>query len=93
MDLALAIATEFHPRIERIMSLAQRNSNAQGNSSSFIPTAVESLTIQGAALATIAANLNDQFDEAIALILACCVVTSNVRFALITLLQPPPLWR
>lgn len=71
MDLALAIATEFHPRIERNMSLAQRNSNAQGNSSSFIPIAVESLTIQGAALATIAANLNDNFDEAIALILSC----------------------
>ncbi len=53
------------------MSLAQRKAYAQGNSSSFIPTAVESLTIQGAALATIAANLNSQFDEAIALILAC----------------------
>jgi len=53
------------------MSLAQRNAFTQGNSSSFIPIAIESLTIQGSALATIATNLNDQFDEAIALILAC----------------------
>lgn len=53
------------------MSLAQRQAQTQGNSSSFIPVAVESLTIQGAALNTIATKLDDQFDQAIALILAC----------------------
>ena len=53
------------------MSLAQRKANMQGKSSSFIPIAVESLTIQGAALSNIAAHLGDEFDEAISLILAC----------------------
>jgi len=53
------------------MSLAQRNAQTQGNSSSFIPFAIESLSTQGAALVDVAANLGEQFDEAIALILAC----------------------
>lgn len=53
------------------MSLAQRKAQAQESSSSFIPTAIESLTTQGAALATLAASLNEQFDEAVALILQC----------------------
>ncbi|MBX2881880.1 MAG: KpsF/GutQ family sugar-phosphate isomerase [Granulosicoccus sp.] len=53
------------------MSLAQRKPQASGNSASFIPIAVESLTIQGSALSNVAANLNEQFDDAIALVLAC----------------------
>ncbi len=54
------------------MSFAQRKAYAQGNSSSFIPTAVGSLAIQAAALATIAAILNEKLDEFIVLILAAC---------------------
>ncbi len=53
------------------MSLAQRKAQTQDSSSSFIPTAIESLTTQGAALATLASTLDEQFDEAVALILQC----------------------
>ncbi|MFK7889173.1 MAG: SIS domain-containing protein [Granulosicoccus sp.] len=53
------------------MSLAQRKLQTSGNSASFIPIAVESLTIQGAALGNVAANLDEQFDDAISLVLAC----------------------
>ena len=71
MDLALAKPLSIFSRIVSNMSLAQRKAFTQGHSASFIPIAVESLTTQGAALGTIAANLNYQFDEAITLILAC----------------------
>ena len=71
MDLALAKPLSIFSRIVSNMSLAQRKAFTQGHSASFIPIAVESLTTQGAALASIAANLNYQFDEAITLILAC----------------------
>lgn len=53
------------------MSIAQRKPQTSGNSASFIPTAVESLTIQSAALTNVAAHLNEQFDDAISLILSC----------------------
>ena len=53
------------------MSLTQRTTQTSGNSSSFIPTAVESLTSQSAALDNIAASLGDEFDDAVKLILGC----------------------
>lgn len=53
------------------MSLAQRSTQTSGNSASFIQTAVESLTMQSKALATIAGYLGDEFDDAVKLILGC----------------------
>ncbi|MFK7857136.1 MAG: SIS domain-containing protein [Granulosicoccus sp.] len=53
------------------MSLAQRSPQTSGNSASFIPIAVESLTLQSKALATIASYLGQEFDEAVGLILGC----------------------
>ncbi|MEE9322815.1 MAG: KpsF/GutQ family sugar-phosphate isomerase [Granulosicoccus sp.] len=53
------------------MSLAQRSTQTSGNSASFIPTAVESLTMQSKALETIAGYLGDEFDDAVKLILGC----------------------
>ena len=50
------------------MSLAQRSTDTRGNSASFIPTAVESLTMQSNALASIANRLDDEFDDAVKLI-------------------------
>jgi len=53
------------------MSLTQRSARSNDHSSSFIPTAVESLSIQSAALSTIAKGLGSEFDEAVSLILGC----------------------
>ncbi len=53
------------------MSLTQRTTHTSGNSSSFVPIAVESLTIQSNALADIASNLSNEFDDAVKLILSC----------------------
>lgn len=53
------------------MSLAQRSPQTSGNSSSFIPTGVESLTMQSKALATIASHLGQEFNEAVGLVLSC----------------------
>ncbi len=53
------------------MSLTQRSSRSNDHSASFIPTAVESLTIQSTALSTIANRLGSEFDDAVRLILGC----------------------
>lgn len=53
------------------MSLTQRSSRSNEHSSSFIPTAIESLTIQSTALSTIANRLGGEFDDAVRLILGC----------------------
>ena len=53
------------------MSLTQRSSRSSDHSSSFIPTAVESLSIQSSALSTIANRLGSEFDDAVRLILGC----------------------
>jgi len=53
------------------MSLTQRNVRSSDHSASFIPTAVESLTIQSTALSTIANRLGAEFDDAVRLILGC----------------------
>ncbi len=53
------------------MSLAQRNSQTSGHSSSFVPTAVESLLMQSSALSSIAGKLGEEFDDAVRLILQC----------------------
>jgi arabinose-5-phosphate isomerase len=53
------------------MSLTQRTSFASDNSSSFIPVAVESLSIQSQALANLADTIGDDFDDAVKLILGC----------------------
>jgi len=53
------------------MSLAQRKVQIKGNSASFIPTAKESLIIQGNALSSVAAKLSEPFDDAITAILSC----------------------
>ena len=53
------------------MSLTQRTIRSNDHSSSFIPTAVESLTIQSKALATIASKIGSEFDDAVSLILSC----------------------
>lgn len=53
------------------MSLTQRSQRSNDHSSSFIPTAVESLSIQSAALSTIADRLGPEFDDAVSLILGC----------------------
>lgn len=53
------------------MSLTQRSTRSNDHSSSFIPTAVESLNIQSAALASIAKRIGSEFDDAVRLILGC----------------------
>ena len=54
------------------MSLTERSLRASEHfSSSFIPTAVESLTNQSQALSTLAESIGPEFDEAVALILGC----------------------
>lgn len=53
------------------MSLTQRSTRSNDHSSSFIPTAVESLNIQSAALSSIASRLGGEFDDAVRLILGC----------------------
>jgi len=53
------------------MSLTQRTTQTNDSSSSFIPAAVESLTMQSNALATVAENLGDELDDAVKLILGC----------------------
>ena len=53
------------------MSITQRTLRSNDHSSSFIPTAVESLTIQSKALATIASRIGAEFDDAVSLILSC----------------------
>lgn len=53
------------------MSLTQRSIRSNDHSSSFIPTAVESLNIQSAALSSIASRLGGEFDDAVRLILGC----------------------
>ncbi len=53
------------------MSLAQRSTQTNDSSSSFIPAAVESLTMQSNALASVAENLGEELDDAVKLILSC----------------------
>jgi arabinose-5-phosphate isomerase len=53
------------------MSLTERSTRSNDHSSSFIPTAVESLNIQSAALSSVAARLGSEFDDAVRLILGC----------------------
>ena len=53
------------------MSLTQRSTRSYDHSSSFIPTAIESLSIQSTALSTIANRLGSEFDDAVRLILGC----------------------
>ncbi|NND89527.1 MAG: KpsF/GutQ family sugar-phosphate isomerase [Granulosicoccus sp.] len=53
------------------MSLTQRSTRSSDHSSSFVPTAVESLTIQSTALSSIASRLGAEFDDAVRLILGC----------------------
>lgn len=71
MDLALPYALKNFLWTKCNMGLAQRKAQISGNSASFIPTAVESLTAQSKALASVATHLNTEFDDAIAAILAC----------------------
>ena len=53
------------------MSLSGQKIRPSDHSSSFVPTAIESLTTQSGALATLAARLGGEFDEAVRLILGC----------------------
>ncbi|MGQ7845733.1 KpsF/GutQ family sugar-phosphate isomerase [Granulosicoccus sp. 3-233] len=53
------------------MSITQLSTRSNDHSSSFIPTAVESLTNQSKALSTIAQRLGTEFDDAVSLILSC----------------------
>lgn len=53
------------------MSLTQRSTQTNDSSSSFIPAAVESLTMQSKALASVAQNLGEELDDAVKLILGC----------------------
>ena len=53
------------------MSLTERTTRQSDRSSSFIPTAVESLTIQSLALSALAGRIGAEFDDAVHLILAC----------------------
>lgn len=53
------------------MSITQLSARSNDHSSSFIPTAVESLTNQSKALATLAQRLGSEFDDAVSLILSC----------------------
>jgi arabinose-5-phosphate isomerase len=53
------------------MSFTQQTKRTNDQSSSFIPTAVESLNIQSTALSSVAARLGSEFDDAVRLILGC----------------------
>ncbi len=53
------------------MSLMHKSSETRDDSSSFIPTAVESLSSQSKALTLLADSLGSEFDEAVNLILGC----------------------
>ncbi|MFT6874698.1 MAG: arabinose-5-phosphate isomerase [Granulosicoccus sp.] len=53
------------------MSFTQQSKRTNDQSSSFIPTAVESLNIQSTALSSVAARLGSEFDDAVRLILGC----------------------
>ncbi|MFT4726732.1 MAG: arabinose-5-phosphate isomerase [Granulosicoccus sp.] len=53
------------------MSFTQKTKRTNDQSSSFIPTAVESLNIQSTALSSVAARLGSEFDDAVRLILGC----------------------
>ncbi len=53
------------------MSIAQRPTFTNDDTASFIPVAVESLTIQSKALATVASYLGSELDDAVKLILSC----------------------
>lgn len=53
------------------MSLAQRTSDARDDAGTFLPTAIESLTMQSNALMSIAGGLGAEFDDAVKLILSC----------------------
>lgn len=53
------------------MSLTGQMTRSSDHSSSFVPTAVESLSIQSRALASLAEGLGDEFDDAVRLILGC----------------------
>ncbi|MCL4152182.1 UNVERIFIED_CONTAM: hypothetical protein GTU68_032528, partial [Idotea baltica] len=52
------------------MSIAHRHTNTN-DETSFIPVAVESLTLQSKALATVASCLGSELDDAVKLILGC----------------------
>jgi len=56
--------------IKSIMSIAHRHTNTN-DETSFIPVAVESLTLQSKALATVASYLGSELDDAVKLILGC----------------------
>jgi len=53
------------------MSIAQRPTNTNDETASFIPVAVESLTAQSRALSMVAGYLGAELDDAVKLILAC----------------------
>lgn len=53
------------------MSLAQRTTDARDDAATFLPTAIESLTMQSNALTSIAEGLGGEFDDAVKLILSC----------------------
>lgn len=53
------------------MSFTQQSKRTNDQSSSFIPTAVESLNIQSTALSSVANRLGSEFDDAVRLILGC----------------------
>ena len=53
------------------MTLAQHSTQTSDGSSSFVPTAVESLTMQSKALDGIAGRLGPEFDQAVRLVLRC----------------------
>lgn len=53
------------------MSFTQQSTKVRDESVSFVPTAVESLTRQSNALASIAGKLGGEIDEALTLILSC----------------------
>lgn len=52
------------------MNLSQHTARKSGHFSSFVPIAVESLSIQSQALATLSQRVGEEFDEAVRLILA-----------------------
>ena len=53
------------------MSIAHRHNTNTNDETSFIPVAVESLTMQSKALATVASYLGSELDDAVKLILGC----------------------
>lgn len=70
MNLATGISTPCRPA-NTVMSLTGRQICQSERSSSFIPTAIESLNAQSAAIAALANRMGAEFDEAVSLILAC----------------------